>query len=134
MSVPTHPSEPLLRVGRLPHIWCPTCGIGTAVTAFISALEEINTPLDKICVVSGIGCSGRMAGYVKLDSFHTTHGRAIPFATGLKLANPELKVVVFSGDGDLGSIGGNHFIHAARRNMDLTLLCLNNFNYAMTGG
>lgn len=134
MSATTHPSESLLRVDRLPHIWCPTCGIGTAVTAFISALEKIDTPLDKIAVVSGIGCSGRMAGYVKLDSFHTTHGRAIPFATGLKLANPELKVVVFSGDGDLGCIGGNHFIHAARRNVDLTILCLNNFNYAMTGG
>ena len=90
--------------------------------------------LDKIAIVSGIGCTGRVAGYMKLDSFHTTHGRAIPFATGLKLANPELKVVVFSGDGDLIAIGGNHFIHAARRNIDLTVICVNNFNYAMTGG
>jgi len=126
--------EYILRVDRLPHIWCPTCGIGTAVTAFASGLEKTEISLDKVCVVSGIGCSGRVAGYVKLDSFHTTHGRAIPFATGLKLANPELKVVVFSGDGDLISIGGNHFIHAARRNMDITVLCVNNFNYAMTGG
>jgi 2-oxoglutarate ferredoxin oxidoreductase subunit beta len=85
-------------------------------------------------VVSGIGCSGRVAGYVAMDSFHTTHGRAIPFATGLKLANPALKVVVFSGDGDLIAIGGNHFIHAARRNMDLTVICVNNFIYGMTGG
>jgi 2-oxoglutarate ferredoxin oxidoreductase subunit beta len=85
-------------------------------------------------MVSGIGCSGRAAGYVKLDSFHTTHGRAIPFATGLKLGNPELNVVVFSGDGDLFAIGGNHFIHAARRNIDLTVICVNNLNYGMTGG
>ncbi|RPJ40659.1 MAG: 2-oxoacid:ferredoxin oxidoreductase subunit beta, partial [Candidatus Latescibacterota bacterium] len=90
--------------------------------------------LDKVVIVSGIGCSGRVAGYIKLDSFPTTHGRAIPFATGLHLANRRLKVVVVSGDGDLIAIGGNHFIHAARRNVDLTVLCINNFNYAMTGG
>jgi 2-oxoglutarate ferredoxin oxidoreductase subunit beta len=85
-------------------------------------------------VVSGIGCSGRAAGYLNLDSYHTTHGRAVPFATGLKLANPALKVVVFSGDGDLAAIGGNHLIHAARRNVDITVICVNNFNYGMTGG
>jgi 2-oxoglutarate ferredoxin oxidoreductase subunit beta len=85
-------------------------------------------------VVSGIGCSGRVAGYVRLDSFHTTHGRAIPFATGLKLANPSLNVVVYSGDGDLSAIGGNHLIHAARRNIDIKVICVNNFIYAMTGG
>jgi 2-oxoglutarate ferredoxin oxidoreductase subunit beta len=130
----THPMEPLLRMDRIPHIWCPGCGIGTAVTAFISALEKSGLDLDKICVVSGIGCTGRVAGYVNLPSFHTTHGRAIPFATGVKLGRPDLKVVVFSGDGDLVSIGGNHFIHAARRNIDLTVICINNFIYAMTGG
>ncbi|MFQ6618109.1 MAG: thiamine pyrophosphate-dependent enzyme [Fidelibacterota bacterium] len=129
-----HPMEPYLRMDRIPHIWCSTCGIGTAVSCFITALEKYEKPLEKVAVVSGIGCSGRIAGYIKLDSFHTTHGRAIPFATGLKLAKPELKVVVFSGDGDLISIGGNHFIHAARRNMDITILCINNFIYAMTGG
>ncbi len=129
-----HPMEGLLRMDRIPHIWCPTCGIGTTVSCFISALQQIETPLEKVCVVSGIGCTGRVAGYIKLDSFHTTHGRAVPFATGLKLANPELKVVVFSGDGDLIAIGGNHFIHAARRNVDITVICVNNFNYAMTGG
>src|SRR3970282_1652819 len=91
-------------------------------------------PVEKQIVVWGIGCTGRVAGYLRLDSFHTTHGRAIPFATGLKMANPGLKVVVFSGDGDLISIGGNHFIHAARRNVDITVICVNNFNYAMTGG
>ena len=134
MNEQTHPMESILRMDRMPHIWCSGCGIGTALTAFAEALNKDEIPLDKVAVISGIGCSGRIAGYVKLDSFHTTHGRAIPFATGLKLANPELKVVVFSGDGDLIAIGGNHFIHAARRNMDIAVFCINNFNYAMTGG
>jgi 2-oxoglutarate ferredoxin oxidoreductase subunit beta len=128
------PSEKFLRMDRIPHIWCPGCGIGTVVTSFNEALKKSKIDLDDVAVVSGIGCTGRVAGYVKLDSFHSTHGRAIPFATGLKLANPDLKVVVFSGDGDLFGIGGNHFIHAARRNMDITVICVNNFNYAMTGG
>jgi 2-oxoglutarate ferredoxin oxidoreductase subunit beta len=104
------------------------------VTSFIEALKKNKEDLDKVAVVSGIGCTGRVAGYVKMDSFHTTHGRAVPFATGLKLANPDMKVVVFSGDGDIFGIGGNHFIHAARRNMDILIICVNNFNYAMTGG
>jgi len=129
-----HPMDDVLRTDRLPHIWCPGCGLGTALTCFIGALQRSGLDLDKVVVVSGIGCTGRVAGYVRLDSFHTTHGRAIPFATGLKLGNPELKVVVISGDGDLVTIGGNHFIHAARRNMDITVLCVNNFNYGMTGG
>ncbi|MDW7681277.1 MAG: thiamine pyrophosphate-dependent enzyme [bacterium] len=133
-NVPEHPMEKLLRMDRIPHIWCSTCGIGTAVSCFIQALQRLDYPLDKVCIVSGIGCTGRVAGYIKLDSFHTTHGRAIPFAVGLKLANPELKVIVFSGDGDLVSIGGNHFIHTARRNVDITVFCVNNFIYAMTGG
>jgi 2-oxoglutarate ferredoxin oxidoreductase subunit beta len=130
-----HPQEPYLRMDRIPHIWCPTCGIGTTVSCFISALKKYEQrSLEKVAIVSGIGCTGRVAGYIKLDSFHTTHGRAIPFATGLKLSNPDLKVVVFSGDGDLIAIGGNHLIHAARRNMDITVICINNFIYAMTGG
>jgi 2-oxoglutarate ferredoxin oxidoreductase subunit beta len=129
-----NPMEDFLRMDRIPHIWCPGCGIGTVVTSFAEALKKSDLDLDKVAVVSGIGCTGRVAGYVKFDSFHSTHGRAIPFATGLKLANPELKVVVFSGDGDIAGIGGNHLIHAARRNMDITVICVNNFNYAMTGG
>jgi len=129
-----HPLEKWLRMERIPHIWCSTCGIGTAVTCFIEAIKKTNIPRNDICVVSGIGCSGRIAGYIRQDSFHTTHGRAIPFAVGLKLANPKLKVVVISGDGDLASIGGNHLIHTARRNLDITVLCINNFIYAMTGG
>jgi len=129
-----HPLDRLLRQDRLPHIWCSGCGLGTALNCFLNALIKSNLDPDKVAVVSGIGCTGRVAGYVAMDSFHTTHGRAIPFATGLKLANPGLKVVVFSGDGDLIAIGGNHFIHAARRNMDMTVLCVNNFIYGMTGG
>jgi 2-oxoglutarate ferredoxin oxidoreductase subunit beta len=130
----TFPHEDLVRSDRLPHIWCPECGIGTAVSCFTSAMTRLQLDPNRVAIVSGIGCTGRVAGYLKLDSFHTTHGRAIPFATGLKMANPKLKVVVFSGDGDLISIGGNHFIHAARRNVDMTVVCVNNFNYAMTGG
>ncbi len=133
-TAPANPVEQFLRTDRIPHIWCPGCGIGTSVNCFTRALIELNADLDKIAVVSGIGCSGRVAGYLKLDSFHTTHGRAIPFATGLKLAKPELTVVVYSGDGDLFAIGGNHFIHAARRNIDLKIICINNFIYGMTGG
>ena len=129
-----NPVEPFLRTDRMPHIWCPGCGIGTTVNCFTRALENSKVNLDKVAIVSGIGCTGRVAGYAAMDSFHTTHGRAIPFATGLKLANPELQVVVYSGDGDLFAIGGNHFIHAARRNMDLKVICVNNMIYAMTGG
>ncbi|MBN2621340.1 2-oxoacid:ferredoxin oxidoreductase subunit beta [candidate division WOR-3 bacterium] len=129
-----HPMENVLRMDRIPHIWCPGCGIGVAVTAFAAALGKANIDLDNVVIVSGIGCTGRVAGYVKLDSFHTTHGRAIAFATGIKVAKPGMKVVVFSGDGDLIAIGGNHFIHAARRNIDILVVCVNNFIYAMTGG
>ena len=129
-----NPVEPFLRTDRMPHIWCPGCGIGTTVNCFARALIESKLNLDKVAIVSGIGCTGRVAGYMRLDSFHTTHGRAIPFATGLKLANPGLKVVVYSGDGDLIAIGGNHFIHAARRNVDIKIVCINNFTYGMTGG
>jgi len=133
-SQPGNPVEPFLRMDRMPHIWCPGCGIGTTVNCFTRALLESGADLDKVAVVSGIGCTGRVAGYARLDSFHTTHGRAIPFATGLKLANPSLQVVVYSGDGDLTAIGGNHLIHAARRNIDLKVICVNNMIYAMTGG
>jgi 2-oxoglutarate ferredoxin oxidoreductase subunit beta len=129
-----HPVDDLLRQDRMPHIWCQGCGLGIALNGFVSAVKELDHPEEKVAVVSGIGCSGRVAGYVRLDSFHTTHGRAIPFATGLHLSNPELKVVAFSGDGDLIAIGGNHFIHAARRNLDLTVICVNNMIYGMTGG
>jgi len=134
LKVENQLSEKYLRQDRLPHIFCPGCGIGPAMGCFLRAIDRDDIDPDKLAVVSGIGCSGRVAGYVKLDSFHTTHGRAIPFATGLKLGNPELNVVVFSGDGDLAAIGGNHLIHAARRNITMTVICVNNLNYGMTGG
>ena len=129
-----NPVLKVLRQERIPHIWCPGCGIGTSLNCFGRALADCGLNLDKVAVVSGIGCTGRVAGYLNVDSFHTTHGRAIPFATGLKLSNPELNVVVYSGDGDLFAIGGNHFFHAARRNMDLLVVCVNNYTYGMTGG
>jgi 2-oxoglutarate ferredoxin oxidoreductase subunit beta len=129
-----HPFSKYLRSAMIPHIWCAGCGNGIILNCFIHALDELQEDLDKLVVVSGIGCIGRTAGYVNTDSFHTTHGRALAFATGVKLANPGLDVVVISGDGDLFAIGGNHFIHAARRNVGLKVICANNFNYGMTGG
>lgn len=131
---PAHPLEDLIRVDRMPHIWCPGCGVGSVFSSCLAAIKTTGIDYRKFTMVSGIGCSGRGAGYVKLDSFHTTHGRAIPFASGIKMANPELNVIVFSGDGDLFAIGGNHFIHAARRNTDITVICINNLIYGMTGG
>jgi 2-oxoglutarate ferredoxin oxidoreductase subunit beta len=132
--VDKHPLDEIIRSDRMPHIWCPGCGIGIAMRCYAEAILKHDVPQEKHVVVSGIGCSGRVAGYLDIDSYHTTHGRGIPFAVGLKLANPELQVTVFSGDGDLAAIGGNHLIHAARRNVDLTVICTNNFNYGMTGG
>ena len=129
-----HPMEKYLRMDRLPHIWCSGCGLGTSLSCFTYALDELELTDADVGVVSGIGCTGRAAGYLNLDSYHTTHGRAIAFASGLAVARPDKKVVVISGDGDLFAIGGNHFIHAARRNIDMTVLCVNNFNYGMTGG
>ncbi len=133
-----HPLEHYFRNERLPHIWCPGCGLGTSMSCLAAAFDHLKLDVDDVSVVSGIGCSGRLAGYMRPDSYHTTHGRALPFATGLRVAlektKPGHKVVVFSGDGDLFSIGGNHFIHAARRNIDLSVFCVNNFNYGMTGG
>ncbi len=129
-----HPMEDFLRSDMLPHIWCPGCGLGIVLKAYVNALDKAKVPMEKRVVVSGIGCSGRSAGYLNQDSYHTTHGRPIAFATGMKLANPELNVTVISGDGDLFAIGGNHFIHAARRNVDMNVICVNNFNYGMTGG
>ena len=102
-----HPIAPFLRMDRIPHIWCPTCGIGTVVKCYATALQKTGVDLDKTAIVSGIGCTGRVAGYMNLDAFHSTHGRAIPFATGLKLGRPELLVTVFSGDGDLAAVEAN---------------------------
>jgi 2-oxoglutarate ferredoxin oxidoreductase subunit beta len=129
-----HPLDEIIREDRMPHIWCPGCGIGVVMRCYAQAILDSHIPVEKHIVVSGIGCTGRVPGYMKIDSYHTTHGRAIPFATGLALSNPELMVTVFSGDGDLVAIGGNHLIHAARRNVNLKVICVNNFNYGMTGG
>lgn len=132
--MPTPPLDKYVRSDRLPHIFCAGCGIGILLNCFAHALSKLHFDMNRLVAVSGIGCTGRLAGYLLCDSFHTTHGRAIPFATGVKVAKPELKVTVLSGDGDLFAIGGNHFIHAARRNIDMLVICNNNFNYGMTGG
>ena len=125
---------PYMREDRLPHIFCPGCGNGTIMNAFLEGMRKAEMDFDNIAMVSGIGCSSRIPGYMKCDSLHTTHGRALSFATGLKTANKDLDVVVFTGDGDCASIGGNHLIHAARRNINLTVICINNNIYGMTGG
>jgi 2-oxoglutarate ferredoxin oxidoreductase subunit beta len=124
----------LFREDRWPHIFCPGCGIGTIMNCFHRAFSELGLNQNRTVFVSGIGCASRISGYIRADSIHTTHGRSIPVATGIKLANPDLNVVLFSGDGDIGAIGGNHFINAARRNVDMTVICVNNFTYGMTGG
>ena len=134
IEVDTHPLDSLFRADRLPHIWCPGCGLGPVMACYGQAILDSGIPRDKHVVISGIGCTGRIPGYVDIDSFHTTHGRPIPFATGMKVGNPELEVTVISGDGDLFAIGGNHFLHATRRNMGINIICVNNFNYGMTGG
>lgn len=125
---------PLLRKDKLPHIWCEGCGDGIALKAILRAVQNMGLDQDNIAMVSGIGCSSRTPGYVDFNTLHTTHGRAIAFATGLKLARPELHVIVVTGDGDATAIGGNHLIHAARRNINLTVLLYNNHIYGMTGG
>ncbi len=119
---------------KFPHVWCPGCGIGIMLGALIRAIDRTGFEKDEIVLVSGIGCSGRLPVYVDFNTLHTTHGRAITFATGVKLAKPQLKVIVVMGDGDAVAIGGNHFIHAARRNIDLTAIIVNNSVYGMTGG
>jgi len=117
-----------------PHVWCPGCGIGIVMGALVRAIERTGFTKDEIVLVSGIGCSGRMSTYLDFNTLHTTHGRALSFATGIKLAKPELNIIVVMGDGDATAIGGNHLIHACRRNIDLTALIVNNNIYGMTGG
>jgi len=123
-----------VRKRNFPHIWCPGCGDGIVLKALIRAMDGLGISRDQAVMVSGIGCSSRTPGYVDINTLHTTHGRALPFATGVKHANPDLKVIVVTGDGDGTAIGGNHYIHAARRNIDLTVLLYNNYIYGMTGG
>ncbi len=119
---------------RFPHVWCPGCGLGILLGSLVRALVQSGLDKDEVALVSGIGCSGRLPVYVDVGSVHTTHGRALTFATGIKLAKPELTVVTVMGDGDATAIGGNHFIHAARRNLDINAIIVNNQTYGMTGG
>lgn len=126
--------EDYLRMNRLPHIWCPGCGHGIALSALLRAIDKLNYEKDDIAIISGIGCSSRAAGYMNFNTLHTTHGRAVAFATGLKMVKPRMKVFIVTGDGDCTAIGGNHFIHAARRNIDLNVIIFNNNIYGMTGG
>lgn len=129
-----HLVDKYFRKNRLPHIWCPGCGHGVIMHAMVKAIDELGWDKDEVVVVSGIGCSSRAPGYLDFNTLHTTHGRALAFATGVKLAKPHLKVIVVSGDGDASAIGGNHLIHAARRNIDITTIVFNNNIYGMTGG
>ncbi len=126
--------EYLRQKKKFPHIWCSGCGIGTTMGAVIRAIAGCELDRDRVVMVSGIGCSSRMPTYVDFNTLHTTHGRPIAFATGIKLARPELEVIVVTGDGDVAAIGGNHLIHACRRNINLTVVCINNSIYGMTGG
>ncbi|MEN6412229.1 MAG: 2-oxoacid:ferredoxin oxidoreductase subunit beta [Veillonellales bacterium] len=122
------------RAGRLPHIWCPGCGNGIVTGAIVKAIDRLALEKDDVVIVSGIGCSSRASGYLDFNTVHSAHGRALPVATGVKLSEPRLKVIIVSGDGDATAIGGNHFIHAARRNIDITMILYNNNIYGMTGG
>jgi len=135
---PIHPLDRFLRLDRIPTLWCPGCGLGVILGTLLRAIsrrvEERKLRPDRVVFVTGIGCTARTTFYVGFDGAHTLHGRAIAFATGAKLANPELELIVLGGDGDIAGIGGNHLIHAARRNMDLLVIMNTNFIYAMTGG
>jgi 2-oxoglutarate ferredoxin oxidoreductase subunit beta len=123
-----------LRQRFFPHMWCPGCGHGIVLNSLLRAIEELGMSKNEIVMVSGIGCSSRISGYVDFHTLHTLHGRALAFATGVKLSKPELNVIVPMGDGDALAIGGNHFIHAARRNIGMTAIVMNNRIYGMTGG
>jgi 2-oxoglutarate ferredoxin oxidoreductase subunit beta len=123
-----------LRERFFPHMWCAGCGHGTVLNSLIRAVDGLGIKKKQMVMVSGIGCSSRISGYVDFHSLHTLHGRALAFATGVKLSKPTLNVVVPMGDGDALAIGGNHFIHAARRNINITALVMNNRTYGMTGG
>jgi 2-oxoglutarate ferredoxin oxidoreductase subunit beta len=136
MSVPvkTLHHEYLRHNKKFPHVWCPGCGNGIVMGALLRAISDLKMDKDEVVLASGIGCSGRMPTYLDFNTLHTTHGRALTFATGVKLARPELSVIAIMGDGDATAIGGNHFIHAARRNLNLTAIIINNSIYGMTGG
>ncbi|RLC26181.1 MAG: 2-oxoacid:ferredoxin oxidoreductase subunit beta [Deltaproteobacteria bacterium] len=128
------PIKDYIRERFFPHLWCPGCGHGIVMSNLIRAVEKLGLDKNEVVVVSGIGCSSRMPGYLDFHTMHTLHGRALAFATGVKMGRPDLTVIVPMGDGDAMAIGGNHFIHACRRNIDLTAVIMNNNIYGMTGG
>lgn len=134
MTDKIYPLRKYIRNGKLPHFFCPGCGCGQVLNYFLKAVDDLKLNLDEIITIGGVGCTARIPVYLSTDSFHGVHGRTLAWATGIKLYRPDLKVVIFAGDGDLAAIGGNHFIHAARRNLDVTVIMANNFNFAMTGG
>lgn len=119
---------------KFPTVWCPGCGNGVILSAVVRAINKLGLDKNYVTMVSGIGCAGRMPAYLDVNTVHTTHGRALAYATGIKLAKPEMEVIVVMGDGDASAIGGNHFIHTARRNIELTAIVVNNRIYGMTGG
>ncbi|MEA3297203.1 MAG: 2-oxoacid:ferredoxin oxidoreductase subunit beta [candidate division Zixibacteria bacterium] len=119
---------------KFPNVWCAGCGNGIVMSAIIRAIDRLGYSKNEVVLVSGIGCSSRMPVYLDFNALHTTHGRALPFATGVKFSKPNMKVIVITGDGDALAIGGNHFIHACRRNIDITTILINNYIYGMTGG
>ncbi len=134
MSNKINPLRKYIRYGKLPHFFCPGCGCGQILNYFLKAIDDLKLNIDEIVTIGGVGCTARIPVYLNTDSLHGVHGRTLAWATGIKLHRPDLKVVIFAGDGDLVSIGGNHFLHAARRNLDVTVFMVNNFNFAMTGG
>ncbi|HPX61080.1 MAG TPA: 2-oxoacid:ferredoxin oxidoreductase subunit beta [Deltaproteobacteria bacterium] len=126
--------ENYLRPGKLPHLWCPGCGHGIVMKGLIRAMSALQLDKNNTALISGIGCASRLPGYIDCCTLHTAHGRAAAFATGIKMSRPEMNVIVIGGDGDGMAIGGNHFIHACRRNIDITYIIMNNYIYGMTGG
>jgi len=130
----TNPMRKYLRKDSLPHLFCPGCGAAQVLNYFVQAADEINLNFDNVVAIGGVGCTARIPVYLHAEALHGVHGRTLPWATGIKLHNPELEVVIFAGDGDAAAIGGNHLIQAARRNLDVTMIVVNNLNFAMTGG
>jgi len=133
-EVKVNPLRKGIKNDNLPHFFCPGCGCGQVLNFFLTAIDELGMDLSKFVGIGGVGCTARIPVYLNVDALHGVHGRTLAWATGIKLTNPEIPVVIFAGDGDLASIGGNHLIHAARRNLDVTVILVNNLNFAMTGG
>ncbi len=134
MEVQVNPLRKYLRKDSLPHFFCSGCGAAQVLNFFVQAADELHLDFDKLVGIGGVGCSARIPVYLDIDAMHGIHGRTLPWATGIKLHNPELKVVIFAGDGDAAAIGGNHLIQSARRNLDVTMIVVNNMTYGMTGG